>query len=124
MKIKKYFWTSLFIAIVTIIAGPGWAQTPAPYNDCSGSVTVGGTSQQVLGTNYNRRYLFIQNPSATVSGVASESLFTNNDAAATVTGTSDELTNLASKTYTGYVPTGPVNVVAATTGHKFVCKWN
>lgn len=126
MKIIMNFLVAALTAIIVLAAGQGWAQTPAVYNDCSGSVTVGGTSQQVLAANVNRHYLFIENPSTAVSGVAAESLFANNDSAATLTGTSDELTNLGTKSYSfpGFVPTGTVNVNATTTGHKFVCKWN
>ena len=110
------------------LASPALAQsnTPQPMQDCSVTLTTGGTSQTILAANPNRHYLFIENPSATVSGVSAESLFLNSDAAAASDGKSIELANVTSKEFTfpGYVPTGDVRVNAATTAHKIICKWN
>lgn len=109
------------------MAAPAAAQvTPAPMNDCSSLIATGGTAVTALSTNLNRQYLFIENPSATVSGVTAESLFLNADAAAANDGKSQELGNVGSVTFSkpGYVPTGPISLDAATTNHKFVCKWN
>lgn len=129
MRIK--YLLGLAAVMLTLAPGGSQAQTPAPYNDCSGTIIADGVAQTVLSDNVNRRYLFIENPTATVSGVAAESLFTNNDVAASAAGASDELVNngvagISSKVYSfpGYVPTGPVSMEAATLGHKFVCKWN
>lgn len=92
--------------------------------DGSGTVTTGGTSQVVFAANVNRVFLRCQNPSATLSGVAAESLFINYDAPASTTAVnSEELLNNGSVNFSGdFVPKGQINITAATTGHKFVCK--
>ena len=88
------------------------------FTDDSGTITVGGTSQQVMAANASRKGLMIQNPST-----ATESLFVNFGAAATTTGNSVEL--LPGGTFwedAGMVSTETVNVVAATGGHAFMAK--
>ena len=115
------------IALLSCMLPAAAQNLPQPLNDCSGSITTGGTSQQVLAANTNRQYLFIENPSATVSGVSAESLFVNAGAAAAADGKSIEMANLGTpQTWNrpGMVPTAAINIIAATTGHKFVCKWN
>lgn len=113
--------TALFLAALAPAAA---AQTVLPIIDGSGTVTTGGTSQVVFGANVNRVFLRCQNPSATLSGVAAESLFINYDAAASSTAVnSEEIANGGSVNFSNdFVPKGAVSVTAATTGHKFVCK--
>lgn len=88
--------------------------------DRSGSITVGGTSQQLCAAFGNRAYLYIQNPSA-----ASESLFVNESAAASTTAANcwelqpgEHLEWIAQ----GFVPVGAFNVTANTAGHAFIAK--
>jgi hypothetical protein len=86
--------------------------------DASGTVTTGGTSQQVLPANTGRYYLMCQNPVS-----ASEVLFVNFGSAASTTAGSYELAAGASLTFdSNFIPAGAVNVNAVTTGHRFVCK--
>lgn len=98
--------------------------TKGSVGDGSGSVTTGGTSQVVFGTSSTRSFLRCQNPSVALSGVAAESLFINYTTAASTTAVnSEELVNGASVTFDGTaIPTSAINITAATTGHKFVCK--
>lgn len=119
----------LAAAILALAADDAAAQTtPRPLNDCSVTIATGGTAVVALTQNLNRNYLFIENPSATVSGVTAESAFANADATAASDGKSMELGNLGSITFPGtpggFVPTGPISLNAPTTGHKIVCKWN
>lgn len=90
--------------------------------DGSGQIAVAATSQQVFGPA-NRKYLFCQNPSTTLSGVAAESIFINLGVAATTTGTSYEIINGGTLQFSASaIPSTSVNVIAATVAHKFVCK--
>jgi hypothetical protein len=92
--------------------------------DGSGSVTTGAASQQVFGADSSRVYLYVQNPSTTLSGVAAESCFVNIGAAASSTAANSwELVNGASLTFDGNaIPNQAVNITCPTTGHKFVAK--
>lgn len=88
--------------------------------DRSGAIATGGVSQQVAQAFLYRSYLFVQNPSS-----ASESLFVNFTAAASVSANNCfELLPGSSITMvvTGFVTIESVNVAAATTGHAFVYK--
>jgi hypothetical protein len=87
--------------------------------DGSISLTTGGTSQQVFAANANRRFLVCQNIDA------AEDAWINYgaSAAASTAGSFLLKANGGSYTFDGnFVPSGTVNVVAATTGHKFTCK--
>lgn len=94
--------------------------------DASGSITTGGTAQTALAANPTRRFLRIENPPS-----ATESLFVRYGGTASVNSSTPDSTELApgaSDEYSavggsGYIPGGLVSVVAATTGHKFVLKW-
>lgn len=124
----KRFLIALLALCVVPISG-SWAQnTPTLLNDCTvTSITTGGTSQIVLAANPRRQYLLIQNPSATASGVTAEAVYVNVDAAAVATSKSIELLNSAAPLIfdrPGFVPTGDINMIAATTNHKFICKWD
>lgn len=87
--------------------------------DASGTVTSGGTSQQVMPANLSRTYLMCQNPIT-----ATETLFVSVDTAASTSAGSIELAPGGTVTWTvgGFIPTGAVFVTAATTAHRFVCK--
>lgn len=90
----------------------------------SGSIALGGTSQQLMAANSARTYLLIQNPATTAGqGVTAETLFIRFGATgATVnTGTSIELVAGGSYEMAGsFVSTQAVQVIAATTAHKFI----
>lgn len=94
--------------------------------DASGSITTGGTAQTALAANGNRRFLRVENPPS-----ATESLFVRYGGTASVNSSTPDSTELApgaSDEYSsvggnGYCPGGAVSVIAATTGHKFVLKW-
>lgn len=82
----------------------------------SGAITTGGTSQTLAAANAARRYLLIQNKRS-----ASESFWVRVDGTAAVTDSpSIEVAPGVTLTFEGsFVPTGQVNVIAATTGTKF-----
>ncbi len=87
-------------------------------SDGSGTLTTGGASQQVFPANPGRYYLMCQNPIT-----ATETLFVNFDATASTSGGSYELAAGGSITFdSNFIPAGAVNVNAATTGHRFICK--
>lgn len=92
--------------------------------DGSGLVATGATSQQVFAADSARAYLFVQNPNATLSGVASESCFVNIGAAASSTAANSyEIANGGSLTFDGNaIPWQAVNITCPTTNHKFVAK--
>jgi hypothetical protein len=88
--------------------------------DHSGTITAGGTSQQVCAANPNRRYLILQN-------LASEDLYFNFSNAAVIgqpsfrlgaKGTADDSFVMEA----GYVSTEAVYIIGATTGDAFVAK--
>lgn len=105
----------------SLIGGGGAAVAPvtrAAVTDGSGTVTTGGTSQQVFAANTTRSYLMCQNPIS-----ATEALFVNIGAAASTTAGSIELAPGASISFQQqFIPTGTVNVTAVTTAHRYVCK--
>jgi hypothetical protein len=89
--------------------------------DRSVVIGVGGVAQTAANTLNSRLYLFCQNPSVAASGVAAENVYIGINATATTTGY--ELVNGQSITFeNGFIPTGLVSILAATTGHKVTCK--
>lgn len=87
------------------------------FIDRSGAITTGGVSQLVAAANTDRRYLLIFNPSRT------ESMWVNFTVDATQDQPSIEIPPLSSyELEGGMVTTEAIYVIAATTGHKFVCK--
>jgi hypothetical protein len=87
--------------------------------DRSGTITTGGTSQQLAPINPTRSYLFIQNPTT-----ATEVLYVNFTSAAAAAASSISLAAGASFTMTAsdFASTEAVNVFGATTGHAFTAK--
>ena len=82
----------------------------------SGSITIGGTSQVLAAALATRKYLLIQN-------ISSENLWVDFNVAAVQDQPSIRL--IAGDTLvfeSSYIPTESVNVIAATTGSKFVAK--
>lgn len=109
------------LLLLSTCATPALAQT---VTDGSGTITTGGSSQQVFPVAIPRQYLFCQNPIT-----ATETLFVNVGAPASVTSGSYELAAGGSLTFSGgptnsqpFVPVGVVTVAAATAGHRFICK--
>lgn len=101
-----------------------WNAPRGTFTDRSGNITTGGTSQQLMAVNANRKYLIIVNPT-----VATENLYINFTSAATVA--------IAQATATSSIPIAPggsynlgfseitteaVNIIAATTAHAFIAK--
>lgn len=111
--------TALVAAMIAV--SPATAQNfirKMTLADASGTVTTGGTSQQVLPVHPDRSYLFCQNPVG-----AAGTLFVNIGAAASTTGGSYELAPGGTMTFVvPFVPTNAVNVTSATTGARFICK--
>lgn len=114
----------LLLAPLPAMAGQYVQGTAVIVTDGSGSVTTGATSQQAFAADSSRIYLFVQNPNATLSGVAAESCFVNIGAAASSTAANSyEIANGNSLTFDGNaVPWQAVNITCPTTGHKFVAK--
>ena len=96
------------------------------FTDRSGTIATGGTSQQLMASNTQRRRFIIYNPATqTGQGIATaESLFFNFTSAAGVNNaTSVELTpGGIYDSGIGIVTPEQINIIAATTGHQFVAK--
>lgn len=87
--------------------------------DGSGTITAGGTSQEVFPADTGRQYLLIQNVSA-------GDLWINFGIAAVVSQPSIKLAAGAAIEFsaagTGVVPTSTINIIGATTGQAFTAK--
>lgn len=84
------------------------------FTDRSGTITLGGTSQQAAAANTSRRYLIFQNISDTT-------MWLNFGTAAVATQPSIQI--VAGGNYEPLVaPTQAVNVLCATTGKAYACK--
>jgi hypothetical protein len=86
--------------------------------DRSGTVTTGGTPQQLMAANSNRMYLLIENPTT-----ATEPLYislTGNAETGSVRSLSIAPGGTYERAAPAYVPTNAVSVTATTTGHAFV----
>lgn len=95
------------------------------YTDRSSSVTLGGTSQQLMAANTSRKRVLIQNPcSTTTQGIgATENLFIRFEGLAASTSAGNSIELVACGSYdsgAGPITTGQITVNAATTGHKFI----
>lgn len=113
----------LAVLLAILIAGTlaiSLAYAQQTVFDASGTVTTGGTSQQVLPYNPNRKYLLIENPIA-----ATETLYCNFSAAAATTG-SASISLAAGGSYErsapNFVPKDAIACTATTTGHAFTVK--
>lgn len=94
------------------------ADSSGPLTDASGTIAAGGTAQSALAANPSRKYLFISNLDADI-------LWVNFGAVAAVStpGSIPVLQNGALVYETGFIPTGAISVVGATTGNKYTLKW-
>ena len=89
----------------------------ADVTDRSGTITTGGTAQDAMAANSNRRYLFIQN------NHSSADLWVNFGADANTNQPSFKLT--AGQSYENpahFCPTSRVSVIGGTTGQTFTAK--
>jgi hypothetical protein len=91
-----------------------------PYNgtftDGSGTITTGGTSQQIFGTNGSRAYLLIQN-------LSTGNLYINFTSAASAgSGSILLLPNSSYVMESSMTSTEAVNIYGATTGQAFTAK--
>ena len=85
--------------------------------DCSGSISSGGSAQNVAGAS-ERSYLLIQNKSA-----ATESFWVSFVTTAVADSPSIEVVPGTTLTWdAGFIPSGIISVIAATTGTKFTIK--
>lgn len=82
--------------------------------DRSGTITLGGTSQQAAAANASRRYLLIQN-------VSTGDLWVNFGTAAVV-GQPSILIKANGAYEPVFIPTGTVNIIGATTAQAFAMK--
>lgn len=91
-------------------------QQRGSLTDGSGTITTGGTSQQIFASNTARKYLLFVN-------VSSEDLWINFGTAAVVTQPSIKVVPNGSFVMEGFfVSTQTVNVIGATTGSAFTAK--
>lgn len=106
--------------IVTALTGMSVSVSNLPatagaLTNRSGTIAVGGTAQNAVGTNATRRYLLVRNPKN-----AAESLWLN--LVGTATAASPSLELAAGDDYiaeSGFIPTNAVSVFGLTTGHAF-----
>lgn len=96
--------------------------SPSAIVDRSGTITTGGTSQQIAAANSTRKYLLFINISDTImwivfgnAAVADQPSIPIGPASAIYDGGILEYEGLV-------VPSTSVNLLCATTGKKFVCK--
>jgi hypothetical protein len=90
--------------------------TKGTLTNRSGSVTLGGTSQQVMAANATRKYLLFEN-------ISTEDMYINFTAAALADDASIKIVPNGSYILEdSFISTEAVNVVSATTGSKFVAK--
>lgn len=93
--------------------------------DRSGTITTGGTAQNAASANTSRNYLLIENPVYKSDGVTlnpAERLCFRTDAVAGQGAGSICLDIGQGFEFTGFIPTGAVSVIAATTGHAWTAK--
>lgn len=85
-------------------------------NDRSGAITAGGTAQTVEAPNAGRSYILIQN-------VSVGDLWVDFGETAVVDAPSIKVAADASLVFdSGFVPSGAISVIGATTGQKFTAK--
>lgn len=96
---------------------PAYVVPSGALTDRSGTIAAGGTSQVAAALNASRKYLFIENPDT------AEDLWFNFGTAAVVGQPSLKLLPGGSwESPASYIPTGSLNVIAATIAHQFVVK--
>ncbi|MEY4427850.1 MAG: hypothetical protein RLZZ182_539 [Pseudomonadota bacterium] len=111
---KRFFLRAL-VALFVVAAMPSWGAAIDSFNDLSGTITTGGTSQTLAAANPGRRSIHI-----THSTAATEVLCVNVTSAANCTGSGTYV--IAAGGFLCLNTKELVTVVAATTGHKFTAK--
>jgi hypothetical protein len=109
------------------VAISGSITAQGTFTDRSGVIAAGAVAQQIAAANTARHYFMIQNPSAialAAAGISStESLWVNFGAASVEGQPSIELPpGNGFIMETGFINTGLISVIAATTGHPFTAK--
>lgn len=105
-------------AITTTAVGAANGPAQGALTDRSGSITAGGTAQQLIAVNSARKYLFIRNPIT-----ATERLWFNFTTTAVADSPSIALDPGDTFVMEGtFVSTEAISVLAATTGHKITAK--
>ncbi len=99
------------------VSGTVTAATPTgTVTDRSGSITTGGTAQQLMAANSSRKYLFIQNVSAA-------DLWINFTTTAVADSPSIKLASgNAFFMESSFVSTEAISIIGATTGQKWTAK--
>lgn len=85
------------------------------WTDRSGSITSGGTSQQVAAANTSRKAFEIQN-------ISDEVMWLGIGVTAAADSTSFKIAAGDSYYMDGFISTQAINIIGATTGKKFVAK--
>lgn len=110
----------LFTLLCALLMSGAASAQQTVFDAATLTITAGGTSQVVFPYNASRRYLLVQNPVA-----ATETLFCNFGAAASLTATSS-FSLAAGQSYfssqPNFVPKDSVNCNATTTTHAFTAK--
>lgn len=89
---------------------------PSGIFDRSGSITEGGTAQTIATANGSRRFLLIQNVSDTTMWVDFDTTaVASQPSIRLLTGEKLEFVH-------GFVPSGAISAIGASTGKTFVCK--
>lgn len=106
-------------AVVALHPSSPLPASASSSTDRSTTVTTGGTAQQLMASNSSRKGCFIQNPSA-----ATESLWISELTTAVAASPSIEIAAGASVQFDagGYVPTGAISVIGATSTHKICAR--
>jgi hypothetical protein len=86
--------------------------------DASGSITAGGTSQQILAANTSRTFLFIQNHSTEILWVRFGAAANTDQPSYAIPPNEGTLTMRPLE----FIDTRTVNIIGATTGSKFTAK--
>jgi hypothetical protein len=118
MKTGRFLIAALAALLCASPAGAQQIVRSMNGDRCSGTVTTGGVSQIASNGDGARTWLVVQNPPS-----ATEALYVDfgpNHLASTTLST--ELAPGGSISFVaGVVPSGQINVTAATTGHRFIC---
>lgn len=104
---------------LTIMKVGGTGSVQGSFTDGSGTITTGGTSQQVFASNEARRYLYVQNNAAS----GGDTLYVNFGVDAVQGEPSIQLTpGSAFVLEAEFISTEAVNIIGPTTGDSFTAK--
>lgn len=101
---------------LSTIDSSGGGTTTGPLTDRSGTITSGGTSQQVAAANSSRKYFMLQN-------ISDETMWIDFGVSAVQDTPSIKITTGGAFFAEGsFVSDQVINIISATTGKKFVSK--